>query len=185
MHSGSKSPGGIVDAIASLPSSADAVGRLVRLYSAYFGRLPDASGMNYWVAKLRAGYPLGKVSDTFATSSEFKTKYGTLSNGAFVDLVYENVLHRAPDASGRAHWKSVLDTKQKNRGAVMTSFSESSENTRKMASEVTSVLLRRGMLRHLPTAGEYTDDQAYLDGGGTRTGLAAQFLASAEYLARF
>lgn len=184
LHSGAKSPGAEVAGIANLPGSGDVRARMTRLYSAYFLRLPDFGGFTYWTGKLRAGTSLKKVSDTFAASSEFKNRYGSLSNTAFVTLVYSNVLHRSPDSGGLSYWVGKLNAKKISRGSVMLQFSESSENTRKMASEVSSVLLRSGMLRRMPTAGEYSADQALLDGGATPADLATQLLALPEYDAR-
>ena len=184
LHSGAKTPVGTVSGIAKLAGSYDVSTRMTRLYSAYFGRLPDFGGYTYWTGKLRAGSSLKKVSDTFAASSEFKTKYGSLSNTAFVNLVYQNVLHRAPDPAGRTHWVNKLNSKTASRGQVMLNFSESSENTTKMDSKVTSVLVRAGMLRRMPTAVEYAADVADLDGAGTFDTLVATVFASPEYDAR-
>lgn len=124
-----------------------------RLYQAYFGRLPDAGGLAYWAGKLRSGTPLARASATFAASPEFRRTYGVLSNAAFVDLVYGNVLGRPADPSGRAYWVSRL-ARGTSRGVVMTNFSESSEHVRTTAPTVDAVLLYTGMLRRMPTPAE-------------------------------
>lgn len=102
-------------------------GQVTRLYRAYFLRNPEAEGRDYWVGRRSAGMPLRDISEYFAGSPEFKTRYGALDNAAFVDLVYKNVLDRTPDASGRAYWISSLDSGRAKRGAVMIGFSESPE----------------------------------------------------------
>jgi hypothetical protein len=101
-------------------------GQLSRLYQAYFQRQPDSSGFTFWQGQRAVGVGLGSVSSTFASSTEFQATYGALDNGQFVDLVYQNVLARAADPSGRAHWVSALNGGA-NRGEVMTGFSESTE----------------------------------------------------------
>jgi len=101
-------------------------GQLSRLYQAYFRRLPDANGFSYWLGERAKGSALELVSDAFASSSEFQAAYGSLSNQQFVDLVYQNVLGRSPDAAGRSYWVAVLASGV-SRGAVMTGFSESGE----------------------------------------------------------
>jgi len=184
LHSGAKTPLQTVVGIAKLNGSYDVSTRMTRLYSGYFERLPDYSGYGYWTGKLRSGWSLKKVSDTFAASSEFKNKYGPLSNTAFVQKVYQNVLHRAPDSGGLNFWVNRLNKKTASRGDVMLNFSESNENVNKMDSEVTSVLLRAAMFRRMPNTGEYSSDVASLDGPGTIDTLAQAFLASAEYDAR-
>ena len=66
------------------------------------------------------------ISDALATSPEFAAQYGHLSDAQFVDLVYRNVLDRAPDGAGLAHWTALL-ARGTPRGEVMVGFSESTE----------------------------------------------------------
>jgi hypothetical protein len=73
---------------------------VARLYFAYFGRIPDYPGLMYWVGEFQAGGNLNAMSQAFADSAEFRSRYGALDDGAFVDLVYQNVLGRLPDAGG-------------------------------------------------------------------------------------
>ncbi len=174
-------PQATVTGIAQVPASADPSGRITRLYRAYFGRLPDYSGYVYWTGKLRRGTSLQKASDAFASSSEFTARYGSLSTTAFVKLVYLNVLGRPADPAGLAHWVAKLSSRSMSRGAVMVSFSESSENLRRSAAAVTSVLVRSGMLRRLPTTVELAADVKLLDGSAEPVDLVAQVLRSAEY----
>lgn len=100
--------------------------QLVRLYEAYFGRAPDAGGLEFWRSQRAGGRGLAEVSEEFARSPEFVATYGSLSDEAFVDLVYRNVLGRAPDAGGRAFWLEQLAV-GRSRGLVMVLFSESPE----------------------------------------------------------
>lgn len=100
---------------------------ILRLYTAYFGREPDLDGYDYWLAEYKDGLAgLPTMSQAFADSDEFRLTYGSLDNGAFVDLVYRNVLGRLPDPAGRAHWVDALDRGYP-RGSVMIAFSESQE----------------------------------------------------------
>ena len=101
-------------------------GQVVRLYRAYFGRLPDTAGLDHWVAARRSGMTLVQISAAFAASAEFRHKYGHLTNRQFVDLVYRNVLGRGPDGEGLDYWTSALD-QGTDRGEVMVGFSESAE----------------------------------------------------------
>ncbi|MBA2281440.1 MAG: DUF4214 domain-containing protein [Actinomycetota bacterium] len=121
-----------------------------RLYEAYFHRIPDTAGLLYWIDRLATGTPLATVSQAFADSSEFRTAYGALPNAEFVDLVYQNVLGRAPDAAGRAYWTQQLDRGNATRGQVMIGFSESSENARALREWVRVVLAYVAMLERSP-----------------------------------
>jgi hypothetical protein len=102
-------------------------GRIHRLYSAYFLRSPDHSGMTYWVDLSRREVSIHQISAAFAGSAEFVATYGALTDADFVDLVYRNVLDRPADPRGRAHWLDVLDRRALGRGGVMLSFADSPE----------------------------------------------------------
>lgn len=86
------------------------LGAVVRLYRAYLLRNPDHAGFTYWVNRRVAGRSLLNISSTFAGSSEFRNRYGSLTNSAFVDLVYRNVMGRPADAAGRSYWIRKLAT---------------------------------------------------------------------------
>ncbi len=73
-----------------------------------------------------AGTTLSSVSDNFASSGEFQTMYGSLSNRDFVRRVYLNVMGREPDAAGYDYWVGLLNRGTR-RGEVMVGFSESAE----------------------------------------------------------
>lgn len=123
---------------------------LIRLYYAYFLRLPDVGGLTYWTNKLTSGTPLDRVSASFAASSEFKAKYGSKTNGQFVTLIYQNIFARNPDAAGLAYWTKRLDTGT-SRGTVMTNFSESSEGRRKLQAPVDVTLVSLGLDGTIPS----------------------------------
>lgn len=100
--------------------------QLVRLYDAFFDRAPDAGGLEFWRTQRSQGLELFEVSAAFAESPEFIETYGELDDEAFVELVYANVLDRAPDVGGQAFWLDQL-VNGRERGTVMALFSESPE----------------------------------------------------------
>lgn len=128
--------------------------RVVRLYLAYFRRGPDRAGFDHWVDRYQQNPNIVGIASFFASSTEFRNRYGRLDNGAFVDLVYRNVLGRAPDPAGRAFWTNRLDTRQMTRGRVMVGFSDSPEFALRRASEIDTVLAHRGLLDRTPTTRE-------------------------------
>jgi hypothetical protein len=160
--------------------------RLVRLYEAFFKRPPDPDGFAYWTAQLDQGKGLVRAAQSFASLSEFQRTYGTLTNAQFVDLVYNNVLGRAPDAPGKAYWVGQLDAKKKNRGDVMINFSESSENIRKKEAHVQVFRLFRSMRQKFPTKVEwYALVNPILATTATLQSTAGTIRKSAPYDARF
>ncbi len=154
LGAGTKKPG---DLVAALRTGADATGNVdptARLYAAYFVRIPDRGGLTYWIAQRRAGKTLSKISSTFAASSEFENRYGSLSNRGFVQLVYQNVLGRPGEASGVNYWTAQLDAGKKDRGAVMIGFSESNEYKRKQAENINAAVVYIQLLDRAPTVPE-------------------------------
>lgn len=104
-------------------------GQAYRLYQAAFARTPDIGGLSYWVDVLDSGAEdLATVAGEFLRSNEFQQLYGTnVSNGTFLTHLYQNILHRAPDAGGFNYWKGLLDTGYA-RDLTLAAFSESAEN---------------------------------------------------------
>ena len=135
------------------PKWSDVVDPTVRLYSAYFLRRPDTSGLKYWVGKVRNQTSLDDISEEFAQSTEFKDRYGSLGNAEFVKLVYENVLAREPDNAGYLHWTYRLDH-GKSRGWVMRQMCESPEYVEKTAHQVGVISAYLGLLERSPSDGD-------------------------------
>ncbi|MGP5017220.1 DUF4214 domain-containing protein [Vreelandella alkaliphila] len=99
---------------------------LLRLYDAAFDRAADGKGLGYWV-EVSESVSLSDIADSFVGSGEFARQYGSVENDAYIELMYENVLERTPDAAGQAYWLDKLDNGAE-RGAVMVGFTESAES---------------------------------------------------------
>lgn len=103
-------------------------GQAYRLYQAAFNRTPDAGGVGYWMAQMDKGMVLTDVARSFVASAEFQKLYGANpTDAAFVDMLYNNVLHRAPDAAGAAYWNGALRDGLP-REQALAYFSEGKEN---------------------------------------------------------
>jgi hypothetical protein len=101
-------------------------GQVYRLYLATLARAPDVSGYLNWQNTITSGRTLLSITSGFINSAEFQQRYGNLNNTQFVTLLYQNVLHRAPDAGGLANWVNSLNTGA-SRESVVNGFSESQE----------------------------------------------------------
>ncbi len=106
-----------------VPASSERALAVGRLYSAAFLRAPDSEGLAYWTNS-RAG--MLDIAYAFSVSAEFVNRYGTLDDGGFVDLMYRNVLGRAPDSAGFAYWTDRMANGM-TRSGVLLYFSESAE----------------------------------------------------------
>jgi hypothetical protein len=104
-------------------------GQAYRLYQAAFDRTPDLPGLGYWIAQMDRGLTLNEAAAAFSASKEFVDMYGANSTDAqFVDLLYQNVLHRPAEAGGFAYWMDALGAQHLAREAMLEFFSESAEN---------------------------------------------------------
>ncbi|MBX3285917.1 MAG: trypsin-like serine protease [Actinobacteria bacterium] len=148
------------------------MGGLTRSYRAYFLRDPDQSGLDFWFAKVNAGWSTTRISDFFAQSSEFQNRYGSLNNDQFVQLIYRNVLGRDGDQGGIDFWTTQLDAGKKTRGQVMVGYSESNEYKTATRNRVNTIITTYAMLRRPPTTAE-------LGAGDTRS-VATQVQAIFE-----
>jgi len=104
--------------------------KMFRLYNAAFNRLPDPSGLDYWISEhAEKKMDIKKVAENFIISNEFADKYGkNIDNQTFARNLYSNILGRTPDAEGLNYWIRELDSGKSSRIDVLASFSESAEN---------------------------------------------------------
>ena len=103
-------------------------GQAYRLYQAAFDRVPDIGGLGYQMNALETGLSLVQVAGNFIASPEFQARYGSaVTDEQFVTLLYENVLHREPEAAGLQFHLDELAGGQ-SRAMVLTHFSESPED---------------------------------------------------------
>lgn len=82
--------------------------QVAELYIVFFGRAPDADGMNYWVQALSNGSTINEIAAGFAKSEEFQSTYGSLSSSDAIHQFYQNALNREADADGLAFWLNKL-----------------------------------------------------------------------------
>lgn len=139
-------------------SEADWTDEVYRLYGASLGREPDMAGLRAWSARLADGLDPDKVAAGFTNSPEFAVRFGAPGDGAFVDLLYGNVLGRAADAAGRDGWVAQLAGGTE-RSALLNGFANSPEYI-KTTEDALEGFMRAGG----------TDD--WLSGGGGSNRLA-------------
>jgi hypothetical protein len=175
----------LVQLFVHTPEFAQSVSPIVRLYLTTFLRWPDVDGLRYWIAAYRGGMSLDAMADIFTSSPEFMTRYGALDNGAFVTLVYQNVLGRTADGGGYDTWKALLDDGVLTRGQLMQRFAGSPEFVSLSSSEVTVAMTYFGMLRREPDASGFSFWVNYLDAGNSEATLLDGFYGSQEYRNRF
>ncbi len=97
---------------------------LEELYVAFFNRIPDADGLNYWINQFKAGTTINSISESFYQGAIFygaQTGYSaTMSSEDFVNLLYRNALGRkdGADTEGLNYWSSQLNNKTQTPGSL-------------------------------------------------------------------
>ena len=146
-------------------------------YTTYLGRVGDPAGVASWVATLQAGASEEEVAAAFLSSPEYSAK--NVTDGAFVQSLYENVLGRAGDQAGINNWTQVLGAGT-SRAAVAASFIGSSESSqRAIDGDYNDFLGRVG-----DTAGVNSWVAQVQNGSMTLAEVAALFAGSPEYVNR-
>lgn len=82
--------------------------QLMQLYIGYFDRAPDRDGFNFWLTQANSGAALLDIAYSFSLSDEYQRVYGGLSDQALINIIYDNMFHRAPDAEGNTYWLNEL-----------------------------------------------------------------------------
>ena len=115
-----------VDGTLTFNADSDAA-QLMRLYSAAFGREPDALGFEIQLNALQAGVSIEELAARFIASAEFVNSYGTLTDRQFIDRLYLNALNRDGDSAGINSWLVYL-ANGGTREDLMLIFAESAEH---------------------------------------------------------
>lgn len=109
------------------------LGQAYRLYVAALARAPDERGLYAQAGALDSGTSLTTLAQNFIGSAEFTQRYGNVGDAQFVQLLYQNVLHRPADAGGVAVQVAALGAGL-SRAQLLANFSESAENVAQTAS---------------------------------------------------
>ena len=107
--------------------------KIAGLYTAFFNRAPDMSGLSYWTNRANTAKTNGQgasavfkeLSRGFATHPVFTSTYASLNNEAFVKAIYINSLGREGDSEGVIYWTRLLDNGM-SRSDMVASFIEGS-----------------------------------------------------------
>ncbi|MDA9689784.1 DUF4214 domain-containing protein, partial [Betaproteobacteria bacterium] len=118
----------------------DTAGQAYRLYQAAFARTPDMPGVAYHINDMESnGLSIQQIASNFMASPEFKTQYGeNLSDDAYINALYQNVLGRGASDDEVAYYQDHFDREIWDRPQVMINFAESPENLALVGPDITS-----------------------------------------------
>ena len=105
----------------------EADANVLRLYWAFFNRMPDLGGAQYWLELARTELTLDEIAEYFATSEEFRLRYGAVNAEGFLAIAYQNVLGRTYDQGGFDYWLSLLENGDLTRGGTVRWVAASTE----------------------------------------------------------
>jgi Domain of unknown function (DUF4214)/Bacterial Ig-like domain (group 3) len=159
--------------------------QIARLYFATYLRAPDANGLRFWAGRLRSGMLASSVAAEFAQAGEFVARYGALSNRAYVEALYVNVLGRSGDIAGIDYWTAQLAVGQLTRGEFLLQIANSVEFASNIDSRVSVSLIYVGLLGRAPDGVGLEFWAQQLASSGALSRLIDGFLGAPEYRARF
>jgi len=123
---------------------ARAEGRLVLdFYRGYLNRLPEAGGLEYWLAQFRAGQcttfeafatQAAAIAQQFQDSSEYAGR--NHNNLQFVGDLYSAFMRRSAEIDGLAFWTTQLNAGE-SRSAAQQAFLDSDEFRQRLAAAFT------------------------------------------------
>lgn len=102
--------------------------QLQELYVAFFNRMPDADGIEYWIGQYNAGKSINQIAESFynvgVQYGELTGFTSSMTDTDFINVVYGNVLGRedGPDSEGLAHWISALQSGAESNATLVSSI---------------------------------------------------------------
>lgn len=109
-------------------STEDASRFVTLLYESFLEREPDQGGLDHWIEKLKNGNTGAEVAYGFVFSNEFTMQ--NYSDSIFLERLYQGLMGRASDESGKADWQNKLSNGV-SREYVFKQFVDSVEFTNK------------------------------------------------------
>jgi hypothetical protein len=97
---------------------------IAKIYIAAFNRVPDTTGLSYWVdVYANKGASLDAIAQGFTQSAEYIAKYPpSQTNTAYVNAIYLNVFDRVADTEGSTFWVSKMTDGSLNHATMMNAI---------------------------------------------------------------
>ena len=97
---------GSVAVVENRDKNYNATAYVMRCYRNILGRSADTEGLNQWTGKLLDGFGGAEIVKDLIFSAEFENN--NYSDGEVVDILYQAMLGRSADASGKEDWVNRL-----------------------------------------------------------------------------
>ena len=102
--------------------------RIAELYVAFFNRIPDGDGMQFWIETFKSGQSINQIAEAFYNAgvyfSDITGYRADMTDDDFIHIVYRNVLGRpeGADAGGLSFWRAELSSGRSSKGALVSSI---------------------------------------------------------------
>lgn len=168
---------GFAAAIAPLVDNNSQSADIDRLYVAYFNRLPDYGGYEFWHGRLNVSdWDIQRASRYFAESPEAVATYGDADLEEFLDILYSEVLGRQPDAGGAAYWLDRLENDPLIDRANIVAFFTDSIELREITEHRSEIVALTALFAdRMPTDAEIEAWQTLRSGASLEDAISAQF----------
>jgi len=98
--------------------------QLIQLYIGFFNRIPESTGLSYWIDQLLAGQSLLSIANQFYQAGVGLGVYqAQMADSDFIIRVYDHVLGRsgehAPSKSEISYWQTFLAKPNQTEGAMV------------------------------------------------------------------
>ena len=157
---------------------------ITQTYLGILTRDADYTGFRGWLGALLVGLSREQIVQVFLDSGEFQSRFGSnLTNGQFVERMYNNILLRSSDPGGFNAWVGALNNGQLTKAQMALRFLDSGEFQGLFLSQnrVDISLLYFDMLQRDPDAGGFSYWVGVLNSGVLLTSVIDGFLNSPEY----
>lgn len=116
---------------------------IIGLYQAFLERTPEPVGLEFWTTAISSGeLNFGDLIASFVETDEFAVANPDIganpTNAQLVNLFYENILGRIPDAEGFAFWLNALNSGNIDAGLFASTFLSSDEAQEDVGSALVS-----------------------------------------------
>ena len=157
---------------------------IAKTYLGLLTRDADYAGFRSWLGALLGGLSREQIVQAFWDSGEFQSRFGSnLTNGQFVQRMYNNILLRSPDPGELNVWVGALNNGQLTKAQVALILLDSEEFQGLFVSQnrVDISLLYFDLLQRDPDAGGFSNWVEVLSSGVPLTAVIDGFLNSPEY----
>jgi hypothetical protein len=148
---------------------------VTQLYASLLHRAPDSSGMQTFTNFFSQGGTITQAETMITGSSEYFSTRGGGTNAGFLDALYQDALHRAPDTMGLTSFEQMM-----NAGATPATVSAAIWNAAETRHDEVAALFTQFLRRQVDLTGSIVFYDA-LQSGVSDQAVIAAILGSAEY----